>query len=111
MHDMGMCDHERDHDRSLPDGPWEVLDAELHLEYTGTDKGCALQVAGECDGYVYKGEQRVAADGLMGCNDCGEPLYYCENTHWYHHVDPKHECFLVGPDEFDYYAKVQDATH
>lgn len=42
-------------------------------------------------------EQKVADDGLMGCNDCARPLFYCQVDEQYHHVDPDAECFLCGP--------------
>lgn len=44
--------------------------------------------------------QRVADDGLLGCNDCGKPLYYCTSDEDYHHVDREASCFLV-PDDSD----------
>ncbi len=41
-------------------------------------------------------EQAVDEHGLMACNDCGEPIFYCERTGWYHHVDPAAmPCFLI----------------
>jgi hypothetical protein len=41
-------------------------------------------------------EQKVAEDGLMACNDCARPLFYCTNDEWYVHVDPDAECFTVA---------------
>lgn len=66
------------HDRSLPDEggrPWDQpYDEQGHL----SDK------------------QAMAEDGLLGCNDCGRPLFYCRTTENYHHVDRAAECFLVA---------------
>ena len=42
----------------------------------------------------FEDEQAKAEDGLMGCNDCGLPLFYCRKAEWYFHVDPDAECFL-----------------
>ena len=45
---------------------------------------------------VETGEQNVDADGLLACNDCGVPTFYCDTTGWYHHLDPNAEpCFLA----------------
>ena len=41
-------------------------------------------------------KQVIAADGLLGCNDCGRPLFYCRNAGWYFHTDPEAACFLAG---------------
>ena len=49
-------------------------------------------------------EQARAADGLMGCNDCGLPLFYCEVAGWYFHCDREAECFLSpgwGAEPYD----------
>jgi len=46
-------------------------------------------------------KQSVGEDGLLACNDCGLPIFYCRADEWYHHVDPDAECFLCaawGPD-------------
>lgn len=43
--------------------------------------------------------QTVAADGLLACNDCGRPAYYCEVDNNYHHVDTTAECFLIPADK------------
>lgn len=40
--------------------------------------------------------QEMAADGLLGCNDCGKALFYCRDTEWYAHCDPLASCFLHG---------------
>lgn len=40
-------------------------------------------------------EQNVASDGLLACNDCGKPAYYCERDDSYHHVDQEAFCFLI----------------
>jgi ribosomal protein L37E len=40
-------------------------------------------------------DQKVADDGLLGCNDCGRPVYYCDNDGRYHHVNPDDHCWLV----------------
>jgi len=39
--------------------------------------------------------QAVAPDGLLACNDCNRPAYYCSNDNNYHHVDPDARCFLI----------------
>lgn len=43
--------------------------------------------------------QNATMDGRLACNDCGEAMYWCENTEWYHHVNPRKECFLIAADE------------
>ena len=40
-------------------------------------------------------EQAHADDGLLACNDCGRPAYYCTRDENYHHVDPEAVCFLI----------------
>lgn len=70
--------HPSKHDRSLPDDG-------------GRPYGQPLDVNGFADD-----RQAIAADGLLGCNDCGLPLFYCLNDEWYYHVDPDAGCFLAG---------------
>jgi hypothetical protein len=67
------------HDRSLPDDggrPWD----QPYDEH----------------GYL-SDKQAMAADGLLGCNDCGRPLFWCRANEQYHHVDRDAGCFLAGP--------------
>jgi hypothetical protein len=66
------------HDRSLPDGGGRPYDQPYDEHGFLSDK------------------QAMAADGLLGCNDCGRPLFYCTNDEQYHHVDPEAECFLAA---------------
>ena len=50
------------------------------------------------DEHGYLSDKQVAAnDGLLGCNDCGRPLFYCTRAEDYRHVDPDAECWLVPP--------------
>lgn len=45
--------------------------------------------------------QAIADDGGLACNDCGKPIYYCENDNQYHHVDPDAEsCFLIPDPDY-----------
>ena len=44
----------------------------------------------------YQDEVTKAEDGLMGCADCRRPLFWCEQDHQWHHVDPEAECFMAG---------------
>jgi len=39
--------------------------------------------------------QTVADDGLLACNDCNRPAFYCDVDSQYHHVDPEAACFLI----------------
>lgn len=42
--------------------------------------------------------QKVDEDGLLACNHDGQPMFYCERTGRYHHLDPATPgCFLI-PD-------------
>ena len=66
------------HDRSLPDDGGRPYDQKYDEHGYLSDK------------------QVMAADGMLGCNDCGLPLFYCTNDEQYHHVDPDAECFLCG---------------
>jgi len=65
------------HDRSLPDEGGRPYDQPYDEHGFLSDK------------------QATAADGLLGCNDCGKPLFYCRNDENYHHVDPDAGCFLA----------------
>jgi hypothetical protein len=47
------------------------------------------------DNAVGADRQAIAADGLLACNDCQRPAYYCDNDERYHHVDPDAFCFLI----------------
>jgi hypothetical protein len=113
-HDSGQC-KPQDHDRALPDGQFEVHDKDLTSLYYGDSYTEALRVqkaawaalGDKFNGYVTKGEQMVADDGQLGCNECAAPLYYCQNTGWYHHVDPDRMCNLAGAEKHDYYSARQ----
>lgn len=78
--DCGLVDHRgctaEAHDRSLPDRT-RPYDQPLDEDGNLSDA------------------QVVAADGLLGCNDCGRPLFYCTNDDNYWHADPRAECFLA----------------
>ena len=102
-HARGTC-APADHDRELPSTEghpaFGVMDQVGDGLYLGDSYHEARAVAGTSDqGAVYAdpagSPQRVADDGLLGCNDCGQPLYYCVNDNWYHHVDPAQDCYLV----------------
>ena len=75
--DHAKCPPEA-HDRSLPDDGGRPYDQPYDENGWLSDK------------------QTMAADGLLGCNDCGKPLFYCRVAEWYFHVDPEAECFLAG---------------
>lgn len=98
-HALGKCKPE-DHDRSLPDGDgtYVVSDGQLNELLRTSDVAEALERARTGHGFVTYSDQRVAVDGLLGCNDCGQPLYWCRNDEDWHHVDPRQECFLVGAE-------------
>lgn len=72
----GKCGPE-DHDRSLP------------------DRSRAYDEPRDPDGCLSDAQVR-AADGLLGCNDCGLPLFWCRRDNQYHHVDPRASCPLAG---------------
>lgn len=82
-HDAGKCTA-RNHDRSLPDG----------------GKVCVPDAAGGDTWFAAGGDQRIAADGLLGCNDCGRELYHCTNSGHYYHVDKDVECFLAPSNSY-----------
>jgi hypothetical protein len=78
---MGEINHHEctpeDHDRSLPD-----------------DGGRLYGEPYDENGFL-SDKQAQAADGLLGCNDCGLPLFWCLRDEHYHHVDPDAGCFLA----------------
>jgi hypothetical protein len=78
---MGEIDHAAclpaDHDRTLPDDGSRAYDQPYDEQGYLSDK------------------QVHAADGLLGCNDCGEALFYCQRDNRYRHVSPDAECFLA----------------
>jgi hypothetical protein len=67
------------HDRSLPD-----------------DGGRPYDQPYDSNGFL-SDKQSYGPDGLLACNDCGRPLFYCRNAEWYFHVDKYAGCFLTGP--------------
>lgn len=87
------------HDRSLPDhGPEEFsVEDDGTVLFRGTyDEARLMQDEHYPKAIITISEQRVADDGLLGCNDCGRRLYWCETEHWYFHVEEGAECFLAG---------------
>jgi hypothetical protein len=118
VHDEGTCVHAEDHDRELPDGQYQVFNNKLDdTLYYGDSLSeakrvlkAAREVFGPGYGFLTKGDQRLAEDDLLGCNDCGQPLYYCQNNGWYHHVDPDRQCFMVGAEKHNYYAEDANAN-
>jgi hypothetical protein len=66
------------HDRSLPDNGGRPYGLPYDEHGNLSDK------------------QVMAPDGLLGCNDCGLPLFWCIGDNDYHHVDRDTECFLAG---------------
>lgn len=104
IHGLGLC-VPFEHDRSLPDARngenvYRAEDWNLNVGYEGPSYERARDIAGAFarPGTVTCNEQRVAGDGLIGCNDCGEPIYWCHNDNRWHHVNPAHECFLIGAE-------------
>jgi hypothetical protein len=75
--DHAKCPAEA-HDRSLPDDGGRPY-AEKYDEH----------------GFL-SDKQAIAGDGLLGCNDCGRPMFYCRADEQYHHVDPGDECWSAG---------------
>ena len=75
--DHAKCPPEA-HDRSLPDDGGRPYDQPYDEHGFLSDK------------------QVMAADGMLGCNDCGKPLFYCRKAEWYFHVDPDADCFLFA---------------
>lgn len=42
----------------------------------------------------------IAPDGLLACQDCGLPAFYCANDENFHHVDAAAPgCFLIHDEE------------
>lgn len=51
----------------------------------------------EVDPSLTAEEQKRDADGLLACNHCSLPAFWCERTGQYHHLDPAAPaCFLIG---------------
>lgn len=68
---------------------------DTHDRDPGTDQVRPYDQPCDKDGML-SDKQSVDADGLLACNDCGRPLFYCTNDEDYHHVDPGVGCFLSG---------------
>jgi hypothetical protein len=66
------------HDRSLPD-----------------DGGRPYAEQYDANGML-SDKQAIAEDGLLGCNDCGRPMFWCSADGQYHHVDPAAACWSAG---------------
>jgi hypothetical protein len=64
------------HDRSLPDDGGRPYDERIDENGFLSDK------------------QSYGPDGLLACNDCGQPLLYCRIAEWYFHVDPEAGCWM-----------------
>lgn len=86
------------HDRSLPDGDgFDVYSPDMdYLGHRDTLDDARTLASQRPGAYLSRHDQFVADDGLLGCNDCGERLFWCEDDGAYFHVDPEQECFLSG---------------
>ena len=74
-------------------GPGPVILADYRFNYQANHAHCP-RLAHDRE---LPPEQAQAADGLMACNDCGRPAFYCAVAEWYFHCDPAAECPLAGP--------------
>lgn len=75
----------RDHDACLP---------ETHDRSLPDDGGRPYGEPYDADGYL-SDKQSYGPDGLLACNNCGKPMFYCTNDEQYHHTDPNVSCFLA----------------